>query len=188
MNYDDGYEEGYQHGQSVHSSWFLRRIIRLIFRLVVFLFIFLPLLVSAYWVTTQFVDWHKDHFVDKALLLIVFTYLLYCLIYFFKGMIIALRTNRIFWWAVIWVVCMILTCGLQIIVTKFALEEILTPRDRPPYSEHYELWSWLGGIVMGGIIYKIYDFLADGAPRISAWAYRLGIRFALIFVKRPETF
>lgn len=171
MNYYQGYDDGYWEGRNSvgrnhFAGWLVSSIIGALFQLV----IFSPLLMLGYWLADHLHSAYSNDWTIKVALVIFFSYILYAILYFLKGMIIRLRDLKRKWWVVVWFCCVALTCGLQILIVQYQLEGYFHARRIANYS----LWSLAGSLAVGAFVYLHYSFLTNIAPRSVFWAYKTG--------------
>ena len=104
----------------------------------------------------------------------LFTYLIYCVIYFFKGICIALRTRGTKWWILPWIICYAACC----IVPAFMIYMVFAAMF--DFDTHKELWykvlSWAVFVISLHYLNTIYRFKTPGAPAFTYWSYNLGCR------------
>ena len=107
---------------------------------------------------------------------LLFTYLIFCIIYFFKGLIIGLHSKNRKLWILPWVICIVLCCVFPAFVLKAAVTSMFDPTDRQSILSLGLSW---GAFVFSLIyIYSIYQFKSPTAPSILHWSYALGLRIS----------
>ena len=103
-----------------------------------------------------------------------FSYLIYCLVFFLKGLMLALKSNGRPFWVLLYVLCIGITCILPFF---FIYQLFSSFSEKNPQSEQ-ELMIW--GVALGGLVsylaYQKYKFLTDIAPRSVFWAYNAGFK------------
>ena len=124
---------------------------RLIFSILYSTFIYIPLLVLSYFIATRIYDSYSNDLLITSGLTILICYLLFALIYFLKGLLIGLRNSGRNSWLVLWVLCVVLTCGSQAVLVQSWLENTFASRG----IANYELWSLIGAALVGLIIYTL---------------------------------
>jgi hypothetical protein len=172
MDYYQGYEDATRQSRVRRGIGLTGFVTRMIFSLLYSAFIYIPLLVLSYWLATTISDSYSNDLFIKSGLTILICYLLFALIYFLKGLLIGLRNSGRNSWFVLWMLCVVLTCGAQAVLAQAQLENIFSSRS----IANYELWSWLGAALVGLIIYSHYQFLTNVAPRSVFWSYQFGFR------------
>jgi hypothetical protein len=131
-------------------------------------FIYTPLLLTAYLVTGVLLRRTADG-VYWFLLIIAFTYLLYQLIFFIKGLLITLKFNGNLLWVPLYITCVLYTSVLPAWILFNSIESIAK-------EVHLDKVSLLilSGIV-GAFIYSQYKFLINIAPVTAYSSFRFGI-------------
>lgn len=103
---------------------------------------------------------------------LLFTYLIFCIIYFFKGLIIGLHSKNRKLWILPWVICIVLCCVFPAFVVKTLVIGMFDPTQRQNIL--CLGLSWGAFILSLVYIYGIYQFKTPPAPRILHWSYALG--------------
>lgn len=105
---------------------------------------------------------------------ILFTYLLFCFIFFLKGIIIGLRSKNRKLWILPWVVCIFLCCIVPAFLVQSAVSIMFNP------AQQQQLWytaiSWGVFLLSLFYIYGIYQFKTPNAPRVLYWSFSLGLK------------
>ncbi len=114
--------------------------------------------------------------IKQWLLTGLFTYLMLCVVFFLKGLIIGLRRKNIFWWKILWLLGVLITCFFPVLVIQSFVASFFDYENRRLFTT--QLISWGIGVAAGLYIYNIYSFLTPVAPRIFYWSLVLGIRIA----------
>ncbi len=107
-------------------------------------------------------------------LTLVFTYLMLCIIYLLKGIMLGLRANKKGWWKVLWVLCVIITCVFPAVLAKTLVLSLFSFHNKQLVS--VQLLAWAVGIFAGFYVYNIYQFLTPVVPRIFYWSFVSGVR------------
>ena len=68
-------------------------------------------------------------------------------------------------WVLIWIICLLFTCGLQVFIGQWQLEEYFNSKA----IANTTFWSWAGSIVLSYYIYSHYSFLINIAPGSVFW-------------------
>lgn len=106
---------------------------------------------------------------------ILFTYLIFCLIYFLKGIIIGLRSKNNILWILPWTICVLLSCVVPAWILKTLVTVIL-------FNPIHQQENWQIGIGWGVFVltlfyvYDIHQFKTPTAPRVLYWSFALGWR------------
>jgi hypothetical protein len=106
-------------------------------------------------------------------------YLMVCLIFFTKGIMIQYRKAQKKVWIPLFILCLSVVCVLPIILFRLLIYDWFL-RSYDLKSAVPLLWptilSWLLAIALGAIIYKKYRLTEDYAMSPAAWSYLLGIK------------
>lgn len=105
---------------------------------------------------------------------LLFTYLIFCIIYFLKGIIIGLRTRNLKLWILPWVICVLLCCIFPAYIIKSLVTGMFHVTKRQDIF--CILISWGAFLLSLLYIYSIYQFKTPTAPRILYWSYVLGLK------------
>ncbi len=95
---------------------------------------------------------------------VFFTYLIFCTIYFFKGIIIGLHSKNRKLWILPWVICVVLCCVFPAFVVKAMVASMFKSTEQKDILCLGLSW---GAFVLSLIyIYNIYQFKTPTAPGI----------------------
>ena len=108
---------------------------------------------------------------------LLFTYLLFCIIYFFKGTIIGLRANNRNLWILPWVICVLLCCIVPAFIVKSVVAGMFHVRDRQGML--CVGISWAAFILFSLYVYDIYQFKTPTVPKVLHWSYAWGLKLSL---------
>ena len=108
---------------------------------------------------------------------LLFTYLLFCIIYFFKGTVIGLREKNRKLWIVPWAFCVLICCIIPAIVVKAVVSSMFDYGEQQ--GPFYLGLTWGAFICCSLYMYGIYQFKTHAAPRVLYWSYALGLRVSL---------
>ena len=104
----------------------------------------------------------------------IFAYLILCVVYFLKGIIIGLRAKNNILWILPWITCIILCC----IFPAFTIKSVIAGMF--PFTKRQDKWclvfSWAAFIVSLFYIYGFYQFKTPNAPRVLHWSFALGVK------------
>ena len=171
MEYYQGYQDGYWQAKSnarYHAVG--GSLIQIIFTAMHFGVVLLPLLWIAFASAESVKHTYSNDTTIKIALIALFTYLMYSLLFLLKGIIIGLREFKKGIWVLLWMACLIFTCGLQIFICQYQLETYFNSKA----IANATFWSWAGSIILGFLVYSHYSFLTNIAPRSVFWAYKFG--------------
>ncbi|MBF4491503.1 hypothetical protein IR010_03050 [Flavobacterium sp. MR2016-29] len=110
-------------------------------------------------------------------LTLLFTYLIFCIIYFFKGIVIGLRAKKSNLWIVPWAVCILVCCIAPAFIVKSFVATMLNLKEKQDLA--YSVISWFVFVLSAIYIYGIYRFRTADAPRLLYWSYAFGLRVSL---------
>lgn len=105
---------------------------------------------------------------------LLFTYFIYCIIYFFKGTIIGLRAKNWKLWILPWIICVLLSCIIPALIIKSMITVMFNPTERQGIL--CIGFSWVAFILCSLYIYSIYQFKTPTVPKIFYWSYALGLK------------
>lgn len=109
---------------------------------------------------------------------LLFTYFIFCIVYFLKGTVIGLRAGKRKLWLLPWVICVLLCCIVPAFIVKSAVSGMF-------FNLVERQGVWYNGVTWGAFIlfsmytYGIYRFLTPTAPRILYWSYAWGLKVSL---------
>lgn len=170
MDYYQGYEDAMRQARVNRSSGLIGFLLRSIMSIFYSAFVYVPLLMMGYFMATALSRFYSSDVFIKMGLTMALSYLLFSFIYFIKGVMIGLRNTGRLGWLALWLLCVILTCGAQVIIGQNLLADFFTSRQ----IANAELWSWAGATSLLILIYSHYQFLTNIAPSVVFWSYRLG--------------
>ncbi len=126
----------------------------------------------------------KESMALFTLLTILFSYLIYCLIFFLKGIMLALKSNGRRYWMLLYVLCIGITCSLPFI---FIYQMFASLSEKNPQSgQELTIWGFVIGGVVSYLAYQKYKFLTDIAPRSVFWAYNAGFKVGRSGIDSPN--
>lgn len=185
------YNEGYYEGESDTEALARKQTAGLIvaFKYIgIFLFrclIYSSSLVAAYYIMAQKTFYLQASRLEKLAYIIIGAYLITCVLYLLKGLMIALKANRKPIWYLLWAVCFTFVCLLPMVAIYFLLEMSLGPAPMGKGTvQHYQLWSAAGALLAGVLIYSQYDLGKDKTLKLTAWAYRIGLHWGFSMSSR----
>jgi hypothetical protein len=125
---------------------------------------------------------------EKVIAVLVLAYLISSLVFFLKGIMMALKAGRKWGWIFIWLVCFVYVCLLPSVAIYFILESMLGPSipEKADGISHYKFWSLAGAVIAGSIIYYKYGLSRDSALKVSYWAYTLGKNTGIALLRRNK--
>ena len=103
-------------------------------------------------------------------LTVLFAFILYQCIFLLKGLLIAFKTKRNFWWLPFFILCVLYTCVLPVML----FFDLLHKAAFYFTIEYADALTWLFAIIACCYLYSKYEFLNDSAPKIALSMYKLG--------------
>lgn len=108
---------------------------------------------------------------------LLFTYLIFGILYFLKGIIIGLRAKNKILWILPWGICVLLCCILPAFMLKTVVKSMFN------MVEQQGIWciglSWGAFVFFIFYTYDIYQFKTPTAPKVLYWSYVLGLKVSL---------
>jgi hypothetical protein len=139
-------------------------------KLFIKLIVYSPLIFLSWLITEQLFNTTTNKILSLALILL-FTIVLYYMIYFIKGMLIALKYNGNLFWVPLFLILTMLTCALPVWIIFTPLESLIRT-----YTEtNQQLLTWICAIAFGFYTYSRYHFLTNIAPSKAFPYYQRGI-------------
>lgn len=108
---------------------------------------------------------------------LLFTYFIFCIIYFFKGTIIGLQAKNRKLWILPWVICVLICCIIPALIVKSFVAGMFNLTERQ--SILCIGLSWGAFILFSLYVYGIYQFKTPTVPQILYWSYALGLKVSL---------
>lgn len=108
---------------------------------------------------------------------LLFTYLIFCIIYFLKGTIIGLQAKNRKLWILPWVICVLICCIIPALIVKSFVAGMFNLTERQ--SILCIGLSWGAFILFSLYVYGIYQFKKPTVPKILYWSYALGLKVSL---------
>ncbi|MBA4320490.1 MAG: hypothetical protein C0412_18990 [Flavobacterium sp.] len=108
---------------------------------------------------------------------LLFTYLIFCIIYFFKGTIIGLQAKNRKLWILPWVICVLICCIIPALIVKSFVAGMFNLTERQGLL--CIGLSWGAFILFSLYVYGIYQFKTPTVPKILHWSYALGLKVSL---------
>lgn len=101
---------------------------------------------------------------------VLFAFVLYQFIFLLKGLLIAFKTKRNFWWMPLFILSILYTCVLPVMLFFGLLHKAAFYFT----IEYADGLTWLFAIVACSYLYSKYAFLNDSAPKTALAIYKLG--------------
>jgi hypothetical protein len=153
------------------------------FKLILKAIVYSPLLVIGYLFTKKTTGSDTDIIIWLPMV-ILFSFILYIIIYFLKGVLIALKYNRNLLWIPLFIFCVLFTCILPVYIIFTPFETFIA---RYAQTNH-ELITWIIAVTFGLYVYKRYHFLTNIAPNRAFPYYQMGINSTVHLLNLTNTF
>lgn len=108
---------------------------------------------------------------------LLFTYLIFCIVYFFKGAIIGFRHKKKKLWILPLMICVLVCCIVPAFIVKSFVAGMFNLRKQQ--SILCLGLSWGAFILFSFYTYGIYQLKTAGAPKILHWSYAWGLKVSL---------
>lgn len=131
---------------------------------------------AGFLLSRKFLGEETDKFKIWGLSLL-FTYLIFCIIYFFKGTIIGLQAKNRKLWILPWVICVLICCIIPAFIVKSFIAIMFNPIERQ--SILCIGLSWGAFILFSIYVYGIYQFKTPTVPKFLYWSYALGLKVSM---------
>lgn len=159
--------------KSGSGSNFIYGVVSLFFSIIKIIAVLGLFIFTAYFLSQKLFGSEADKFKIWGFTLL-FTYLILCIVFFLKGIIIALRAKRNKLWILLWSICVLLCCVIPAYIIKHFVTSMY------PLTERESMWSILvswGAFALSALyIYGIYQFKTPNSPRIFHWIFMLGFK------------
>lgn len=107
---------------------------------------------------------------------LLFTYLIFCILFFLKGTIIGLRSRNRMLWILPWGICVLLCCVVPALIVKAFVGSMFN------FAEQKQMWciglSWTAFVIFLLYTYGIYQFKTPTVPKILYWSYAIGLKIS----------
>jgi hypothetical protein len=183
MDYQQGDYDGIYQARGTRSVGLIGFVFRLFLSIVWGSFVYTPLLMLGYWAASKMSSFYTNETLIKIPLMLLVAYLVFALIYFMKGVSVSMKASGKRWWIPFWILCVLVTCGLQFFFVQYNLEEFLRYRG----VSHFQTWSWIGAALVAILIYSHYKFLTNIAPGSVFPFFNAGFQMARRPSKAPIT-
>ncbi len=145
--------------------------------------VYSPLLFIGWLLTKQILNTETNKVFWIALIL-MFAVILYAVIYFFKGVLIALKFNRKAAWVFLFLCLSIITCVLPAWIIFTPLQNFIAAY----INSNQQLITWLIALIFGVYVYNRYHFLTNIAPNVAFPYYQMGINSTVHLLNLSNTF
>lgn len=140
--------------------------------------VYLPLWFCGYLLSATMLT-PKDSAVAWIGLVVLIAVVMYQLLFFIKGILIALKAYQKLVWIFLFLVCCTFTCILPAWFIYHAIQPLMTELS----AQSASTLTWIAAITSGVLVYSQYHFLTNIAPRAAYPVYQLGIDSALKLMK-----
>lgn len=139
-------------------------------KIVLKLIVYSPLLLTGWFIAKQILS-PDANIIWWIALILIFATLTYFIIYFLKGVLIALKHNHNWLWLPLFLFCVAFTCALPVWILFDPLTNFISG-----YTQtNQQLLTWIFVLAFGLYVYSRYHFLTNIAPSIAFPYYRRGI-------------
>lgn len=171
----------YSDGQMMFNKILFSFVI--VFKMILKIIVYSPLLFLSYLITKQVLTSQTDKIIWLALMLI-FSFILYVVIYFFKGVLIALKFNHKSIWILLFICLVITTCILPVWIIFNPLQDLINNYT----TSNQQLLTWIFALAFGLYVYSRYHFLTNIAPNAAYPYYQMGINSTVHSLNLANTF
>lgn len=187
MSYDDGYQQGYYEGKSArrtaeNTSVIIKMLFAFLLVFIQFLYycvIFSGGLILSHLLLKSLGVPDKTGTWEYLLYLLGIGYIIVCLIFFIKGIMIQYRIAKNKIWIPLFVLCLSVVSLLPVVLFRLLIYDWFF-RSYDVKSTVPLLWpaiaSWILAIILGIIVYRKYRLTEDYVIKIAAWSYMWGIK------------
>ncbi len=105
---------------------------------------------------------------------ILLFYIMYCIIYFLKGIIIALLSRSNNWWILPWSICVLLCCVIPAFFVKVLVGSMFFATQQK--DTLCQVLSWGAFVLSFLLVYEMYKFKTPSAPTLFYWSYKWGLK------------
>lgn len=149
-------------------------VFKVMFKTIRAVFVYLPLLYIGYLITSKITLRKSIDDLQNIGLIILFSYFLFAIIYFLKGILIGLKQKRNLLWIALWLLCVAVACVIPALFMQTMVEGLIVPSKR--MLTIYQILTWCAGLLFGIYVYTRYKFAIHCAPKIVYWSYSLGLK------------
>jgi hypothetical protein len=151
--------------RTLHALW---KVLLWLFKIL----IYAPLFFTAFIIVSAVLKEEESSLLGLIVILLV-TFILYLLIYFLKGAIIALKAYNNLMWVPVFIICVAFTCILPVYIVFEPIGNLLKSLSKS--GNPNKALTWIFSIAFGAYVYFRYDFLTNIAPKMAFPAYQAGI-------------
>jgi hypothetical protein len=159
------------------------RHINIFARIAIWLFkalVYCPLIFTSFYIIFSFMKGETSSLMGLGLV-ILFSLILYFIVYFLKGVIICLKSNNRIIWLLPFIFCVAFTCILPVYIVLDPIGSLVKSSSHSQ-TEHSTI-KWIFSITFGVYVYFRYDFLRNISPSTAFPAYQAGIDFTTTILK-----
>lgn len=171
----------YDHGQILFNRVLFAFTIAI--KIILKIIVYSPLLCIGWLIANAILTVNTNKILWIALILI-FATLSYFVIYFLKGVLIALKHNHNWLWLPLLIFCVAFTCMLPVWIVFDPLTNFIGR-----YSQtNQQLLTWIFAFAFGLYVYSKYHFLINIAPTIAYPYYQRGINITMHSLNLSNSF
>lgn len=138
-----------------------------IFKVLLEVLAYAPLIFTGYLISRIFLD-RKDSAFSWIGFSLLFAFLLYQLVFFFKGILIGLKAKANILWLPLFLLCAGFTCLLPAYLAYEPVNYIVLRLKGSSFM------TWFLLVLFGLYVFSRYNFLSDSSPKLAQAAYRAG--------------
>ncbi|PSL36174.1 hypothetical protein [Chitinophaga ginsengisoli] len=143
--------------------------------------VYFPLIITSFIIVSSIMNKESSSLLGLAVTILM-TFILYLAVYFVKGILICLKSNRKLLWILPFIICVAFTCILPVYLVLDPIGYLVQ------HSSHSNtpnnIFKWLFSLAFGVYVYYRYDFLKNIAPPIAFPAYQAGIDITMLIINR----
>jgi hypothetical protein len=152
-------------------------------KIVLKIIVYSPLLFTGWFIARQILG-ADANIILWITLMLVFAVLTYFIMYFSKGVLIALKYNHNLFWIPLFIVCVLFTCLFPVWIVFEPLTKFIGR-----YTQtNQELLTWIFVSAFGLYVYSKYHFLTNIAPAIAYPYYQRGINITMHSLNLSNSF
>lgn len=130
-------------------------------------------LITAYLILKGFKSFEPIPIWQKVLLIIGTAYVINSILFFLKGIMVALRSSGKKIWLLLWLISCCFVCLPPAIPAYIIVDSYFTSIKGGNFSK---AWSVIAGGLIAFIVYFNFGLGTIGTPKLFAWAFKTGIK------------
>lgn len=148
--------------------------------------VYFPLIFTSFAIVSSIMKKEVSSLLGLSVVILV-SFMLYQLIYFLKGIIICLKSNKRLLWIFPFIICVAFTCILPVYIVLDPIGYLV--KNGSHAGTENNVIKWIFSLAFGIYVYFQYNFLTNIAPGIAFPAYQAGINCTVSVLKhtyRPK--